>query len=226
MAISAVTFDVGGTLIEPWPSVGHVYAEVAARHGARNLPAELLNERFKTAWRAQKDFAYTRDAWAKLVDQTFRGLCARPPSETFFGELYDHFAQPAAWRVFEDVLPTLDRLATQGVQLGIISNWDERLRLLLRRLRLENYFEAIVISCEVGFSKPSPVIFGHAAEKLGLPPAAILHVGDSFALDVNGASLAGFGARRIRRGAKPGTGEEIPSLAVLPAAIAGRKGGE
>jgi hypothetical protein len=31
--IRAVTFDVGGTLIEPWPSVGRVYAEVAARHG-------------------------------------------------------------------------------------------------------------------------------------------------------------------------------------------------
>ena len=109
MAISAVTFDVGGTLIEPWPSVGHVYAAVAARHGARNLPAELLNERFKTAWRSQQDFSYTREAWSALVNETFRGLCARPPSESFFDELYDHFAQPEAWRVFEDVLPVLDR---------------------------------------------------------------------------------------------------------------------
>ena len=216
MAISAVTFDVGGTLIEPWPSVGHVYAEAAARYGARNIPAELLNERFKTTWRTQKDFAHTREAWSALVDETFRGLCARPPSETFFDELYEHFAQPAAWRVFDDVLPVLDRLATQGVRLGIISNWDERLRLLLHRLHLENYFEAIVISCEVGFPKPSPVIFEHAAEKLGLPPAAILHVGDSLEMDVAGANLAGFGARRIRRGARSGSAEEIPSLAVLP----------
>jgi len=30
--IRAVTFDVGGTLIECCPSVGHIYAEVAGRH--------------------------------------------------------------------------------------------------------------------------------------------------------------------------------------------------
>ena len=28
-SIRAVTFDVGGTLIQVWPSVGHVYADVA-----------------------------------------------------------------------------------------------------------------------------------------------------------------------------------------------------
>jgi len=31
--IRAISFDVGGTLIRPWPSVGHVYAEVAAQQG-------------------------------------------------------------------------------------------------------------------------------------------------------------------------------------------------
>src|ERR1039457_5439811 len=94
MKLAAVTFDVGGTLIEPWPSVGHVYAEVAARHGVKNVLPELLNERFKAAWRAQKDFAHTRAAWADLVDQVFLELCAEPPGKTFFPELYDHFAQP------------------------------------------------------------------------------------------------------------------------------------
>ena len=125
--------------------------------------------------------------------------------------------------MFDDVLPVLDRLATQGIRLGIISNWDERLKVLLRRLRLENYFEAIVISCEVGFTKPSPVIFEQAAEKLGLPSAAILHVGDSMEMDVQGAKSAGLVARRIRRGAATGSGEEINSLAGLPATIAGHK---
>ena len=36
--VKAVTFDVGGTLIEPWPSVGHAYAEVAQRHGVEVEP--------------------------------------------------------------------------------------------------------------------------------------------------------------------------------------------
>ena len=48
MNIKAVTFDAGGTLIKPWPSVGHVYAEAAAGH-ARIAP-ERLNERFAAVW--------------------------------------------------------------------------------------------------------------------------------------------------------------------------------
>ena len=39
--VEAITLDVGGTLIEPWPSVGHIYAEVAARHGVQAEPEEL-----------------------------------------------------------------------------------------------------------------------------------------------------------------------------------------
>ena len=35
--IKAVTFDVGNTLITTWPSVGQVYADIAARHGHGHL---------------------------------------------------------------------------------------------------------------------------------------------------------------------------------------------
>src|SRR6266542_882226 len=52
----AVTFDVGGTLIEPWPSVGHVYADVAASHGLKDISADALNRQFAEAWRALKEF--------------------------------------------------------------------------------------------------------------------------------------------------------------------------
>ncbi len=38
--IRTVTFDVGGTLIRPWPSVGHVYAETAAGHGVKRISPE------------------------------------------------------------------------------------------------------------------------------------------------------------------------------------------
>jgi len=218
--IQAVTFDVGGTLIEPWPSVGHVYAEVAAQHRLKNLTAEFLEARFRTAWRARKNFNDTRAGWEELVDEVFRGLAAQPPSATFFPKLYERFAQPAAWRVFDDVLPALDALASRGIKLGVISNWDERLRELLRRLRLHDYFEAVIISCEVGFAKPSPVIFEQAALKLGLSPASVLHVGDSLELDVRGAESAGFQALQLRRQREePGRGG-LKNLGELMARIA------
>ena len=197
--IQAITFDVGGTLIQPWPSVGHIYAEAAMKHGGKNISAEVLKQRFVTAWRALKYFNHTRAEWAALVDETFRGLTAQPPSQTFFPELFEYFARAHAWRIFGDVLPILDALATRGVKLGVISNWDERLRPLLSDLKLADYFVPIVVSCEVGFPKPSRIIFYTAAEKLGLAPEAILHVGDSEDHDFQGARKAGFQALLLDR---------------------------
>ncbi len=220
MQIKAVTFDVGGTLIEPWPSVGHVYAQVAADHGFKDVSAEMLNTRFRAAWKARSPFGHCRAAWAELVDEVFTGIIPECPSRTFFVKLYERFAEADAWRIFDDVLPALDALASRGMKLAVVSNWDERLRPLLRTLELDHYFEAFAISYEVGFPKPSPVIFEHTALKLGVPINSILHVGDSPEMDVQGARGAGAEALEIRRG--PGAcvdGAALSSLAELKARI-------
>ena len=213
--IRAVTFDVGGTLIKSWPSVGHIYAEVAARHGCPGLSPETLTHRFAAAWWAQKGFNYTRAEWAALVAATFRGLADTAPGMEMFRELYRRFAEPGAWHVFEDVLPTLHALSALGLKLGVISNWDRRLGPLLRRLKLYGYFDAVVVSCNVGSAKPSPAIFGHAVKRLGVPPDAILHVGDNLEMDVHGARAAGLQALQICRGAKALRKGQIRSLREL-----------
>src|SRR3954470_6861500 len=83
-SIRAITFDVGGTLIQPWPSVGHVYASVAARHGLGELSTEVLNRQFAAAWKKLSGFNYSRPEWFQLVNQTFAGLTQTPVSERFF----------------------------------------------------------------------------------------------------------------------------------------------
>jgi putative hydrolase of the HAD superfamily len=197
--VRAVTFDVGGTLIAPWPSVGHVYAEIAARHGIEVAP-ERLNAQFAKAWRALKQFHHSRDEWFALVTQSFAGLAEKPPEEPMFAEIYERFGEPRAWRIFDDAIPALDELASRGINLGIISNWDERLMPLLHKLDLAKYFQAIIVSCDVAFPKPSPVIFEQAARKLGEAPEFILHVGDSAEHDAAGAAAAGFQMILLDRG--------------------------
>jgi len=214
-SIEAVTFDVGGTLIECWPSVGHIYADEAARHGFTGIDPDILNQRFAAAWCAFKDFQHTQSQWRALVDQTFLGLTEPPPSKTFFPRLFERFAEADAWRIYEDVLPTLGRLAARGLKLGIISNWDGRLRPLLAKLKLDTYFQAFVVSCEAGAPKPAPKIFAAAVSNLKLPPAAILHVGDSLEQDVRGATAAGLRSLRLRRGARGASAGEIRSLSQL-----------
>ncbi len=213
--IKAISFDAGGTLITPKPSVGHVYAEVAARHGIR-IPPGVLNKRFSTAWSQRLEFNHRREEWAAIVNDTFAGLTDVPPGPLpFFDELYQRFEEPDAWQIYEDVLPALEELSSSGMPLGIISNWDERLRPLLHRLELDGYFQSIVISCEIGFTKPSPVIFHEASKKLGIAPEHILHVGDSSKHDAAGAQTAGFQWRLIDRKANEQSENTIASLSDL-----------
>jgi putative hydrolase of the HAD superfamily len=212
--IQALTFDVGGTLIEPWPSVGHIYAEVAARHGHKDLQPEKLNQQFALAWRNKRNFDHSRRAWLDLVQKTFEG--AIPPlGPEFFDDLYNRFARPESWRVFDDVRPALDILRKRGFELGAISNWDERLRPLLDRLQLTPYFRVAVISVEAGVAKPGKEIFQRAAFLLGVAPRRILHVGDSLVEDVLGAQSARFQTLLLSRKASPASAPAITSLADL-----------
>jgi putative hydrolase of the HAD superfamily len=198
MKIHAITFDAGGTLIEPWPSVGHVYAEVAEQYGVR-VEAEELNRRFVAAWHVEREFDYSRDAWAGLVDEVFSGLSSELPSRTFFDELYGRFAEADTWRVFDDVRTVLEELKGSGMRLAVLSNWDDRLRLLLKRLKLSGLFEEIFISAEMGWTKPDGRIFQAASEMMGLAAGEILHVGDSRREDVDGALAAGWRACHLER---------------------------
>jgi putative hydrolase of the HAD superfamily len=194
--IKAVTLDAAGTLLEPWPSVGDIYARVAEECGIGPVSAGELNRRFGKAWKAKQGFDYSRIAWRKLVEQTFLGLALKP---AFFDHLYDEFAQPRCWRVYDDVGPALEKFRARGLKLAVISNWDERLRPLLTQIGLAPYFDAIVISAELGIHKPAPAIFAHAAEALQTGPHAILHVGDSPDEDLRGAQAAGFQAALLER---------------------------
>lgn len=197
-SIRAITFDVGGTLIEPWPSVGHVYAEVAARFGVRSIEPETLTQNFIRAWKARASFDYAQESWFGIVRETFGEHAAQLPRE-FYHAVFERFVEGDAWRVYEDVRPTLAALAGRGMKLGIISNWDARLRPLLANLDLSRHFSSIVISCEVGATKPDARLFARAVEELGVAADELLHVGDSVEMDVRGAERFGATGRQVRR---------------------------
>jgi dihydrofolate synthase/folylpolyglutamate synthase len=212
LPVRAVTFDAGGTLLQPWPSVGEVYRRIAQRHGIATS-AERLDRQFAAAWKERKSFGYARADWSELVKQTFAGVASAEDCERFFPELYEAFADPGAWRVFDDVVPCLERLKASGAKLGVISNWDERLRPLLGKLGLSRYFDEIIISCEAGVAKPDPGIFRLAAQRLQVPSGALLHVGDSRSEDAEGAKGAGCQALLLTRAGDGSEGGGIRSLA-------------
>jgi putative hydrolase of the HAD superfamily len=213
--IRAITFDVGGTLLEPRPSVGAIYAAVAAERGWRNLSIAQLNANFAAAWRKKIAFDYSTDAWRQIVEESFTGLVDRAAVHDFFDELYMRFEQPASWAVYDDVRPAMDRLRQRAIRLAVISNWDLRLRPLLNRIGLATCFDAILISAEVGAAKPASRIFDEAARQLKVAQQEMLHVGDSQREDVQGARAAGLAAVRIDRQVGIADRETIPRLTSL-----------
>jgi REG-2-like HAD superfamily hydrolase len=216
--IRAVTFDAGGTLLRPAAPVGEIYARVADAFGVRDVTAAELEENFQREWRQKGEFDYSQDAWFALVRRTFGLHAARLP-DAFYPALYEEFARVECWHLFEDVLPTLDELASHGIPLGVISNWDNRLRTLLAAFKLTGFFDVIIPSCEVAFHKPSPVIYEVAVRQLGLPPEQILHVGDHFLEDVEGARSAGLQSLHLVRGALHKTAGQITSLLEVPTVV-------
>lgn len=77
-----------------------------------------------------------------------------------FQELWDHFSRPESWRCYPDVAPLLAALAERGISICVGSNFDGRLRGVIKGLpELQQRANSLVISSEVGFRKPHPSFF-------------------------------------------------------------------
>ena len=199
-AIKAVFFDAGGTLFQPYPSVGEIYAEVARRHGLHADQKEL-ETLFHALWKERDGLASLsghsgekeeRKWWYGLVWDVFSKIGKFKDFDLFFEELYDWFARPEAWRLFPDVLPLFQELKKRGKIVGIVSNWDSRLFGICEGLGLTGHLDFILASAVVGAAKPHPKIFQEALRKAQVLPEEAVHVGDSLTDDVWGAEQVGI----------------------------------
>jgi putative hydrolase of the HAD superfamily len=228
--VRAVLFDAGGTLVHVRPSVGAVYSDTASRYGVE-ISKERLDPAFRSAWKRLRpqhghaspfrtSEADERAWWRKLVETIFADVGARDAFadrfDPFFDELYEVFALPDVWNVFDDVVPTLDALNRAGIRCAVVSNWDSRLPRLLTALALAEQFEFVLTSAETGFSKPHPAIFEAAVSRLELPAQQVVNIGDSFVEDVEGAEAAGLRGVHLTRDG----GDGIATLTALVDRIA------
>ncbi|MBM7268468.1 HAD family hydrolase [Streptococcus sp. 2018037] len=85
----------------------------------------------------------------------------------------------------------------QGITMGIITNGPYKHQLRkIRTMGLVNWFELehVLISGQVGITKPNPAIFQLMEERLGMSGEDICYLGDSFENDIIGAKTAGWQA--------------------------------
>jgi putative hydrolase of the HAD superfamily len=199
--VRAVYFDAVGTLIHPDPPAAAAYERAGERFGS---PVEVLEvaRRFAAAFRRQEEIdrlagmvsspKRERQRWEQIVADVLPNVTDH---RACFEHLWEHFGQPTAWRCAAETGPTLEALAARGYQLGIASNFDHRLRGVVAGLPELRRVGTLVISSEIGWKKPAPEFFQRLCEEAGLPPAAVLLVGDDLENDHAGARA--FGMRSL-----------------------------
>tara|TARA_R110000850_G_scaffold216951_3_gene342413 strand:- start:1982 stop:2668 length:687 start_codon:yes stop_codon:yes gene_type:complete len=210
----AVSFDAAGTLIHLSEPVGISYSRVAARFKVETDP-NAVSSAFKRVWKrtplpfsgeSEVKDATEKPWWRRLVKEVFEEVGAEFPHQEcfdhFFEALYDHFESPGTWVEDPDARATLEKVSSNH-RTVILSNFDHRLRRILRDLDLHHYFESIFLSCELGASKPDRRIFEAVSKAMDLPPHSIVHVGDDPKCDWKGAKEAGFHHFRVGKHQQP-----------------------
>ncbi len=205
--IQFLYFDAGFTLLHPYPSVGWHYAREAEKLGLGAFSADKLESAFRPAWKSSvKDrtgageLPYGRNLdearlfWNSVVAECFRIAGYQPPNEPrYFDHIFDHFCSPECWKLYDDVIPALNKAREAGLKLGILSNWDQRLRLVIEGMGLGDRFEQIIVSSDVGAEKPRREIFQFAKNAAGVnSDNQVALIGDEPEADGWGALYAGW----------------------------------
>lgn len=189
MEVRAVFVDAAGTLLRTREPVGVTYARAARLRGHEADPVEV-EQRFRGAMRARRGLRQRgdgRDYWAGVVEDSIGTSDTR-----VFDDLYDWYCRPRAWWIDVEALRALGEVARTGVRLGIVSNWDRRLRTLYNAFALDRMFPVLICSAEHGVEKPDPWIFRIACRTAGVRPREAVHIGDDPERDVSGATAAGL----------------------------------
>ncbi|MGC4942024.1 HAD family hydrolase [Kribbella sp. DT2] len=89
--------------------------------------------------------------------------------------------------LYPDTLPVLRALGTTYT-IGLLSNGNS----YPDKAGLEDLFDVVLFSQDLGVAKPDPAAYQLAAEKVDRPPSAIAMIGDSLPNDVTGPRAAGW----------------------------------
>ncbi|HTY54694.1 MAG TPA: HAD-IA family hydrolase [Candidatus Binataceae bacterium] len=199
--LKAIFFDAAGTIFDARQPIGRSYARLAREYGV-DADEEAVGAAFRRVFPAAPPLAFgkghppaelrrlEREWWRTRVAETFAGMGDFTDFDAYFDALFAFFADPAHWRTDDEAPALLARLKDSGFALGVISNFDARVYGILEGLGLSRFFDSVTISSEAGYAKPSPRLFEVALGKHSIAPGQALHVGDSVALDIHGASAA------------------------------------
>ena len=191
----AVTFDFGQVLASLDPTY------LAEKLATRDLVVDprALHAAMPAGWEAYglalRTGGHGGSAWKTLIRTVVEGAGVTP-SEAVLGFLFDDQRPRNLWRrPIAGMIDLAREIRRAGVPVGIVSNSEGALAALVATLGWTSDFSIIADSGVLGLEKPQREIFDWTAARLGVPVTGLVHVGDSWMADVEGA--LGVGAEAI-----------------------------
>src|SRR6185503_1830846 len=204
-----LTFDCYGTLIDWEAGLLAAFRAPLAAHGITAADQDVLTAfaRHEAELEAGPYRPY-RGVLGEVLGQMvghFGGEATAEERAVFGGSVAD-------WPAFADSGAALARLHAR-FKLAVITNCDDDLFAASER-RLGIRFDEVVTAQQAKRYKPNPRGFELMFERLGIPPARILHVAQSLFHDHVPAQRLGLSTVWVdRRGAQPGSGATPPATA-------------
>jgi putative hydrolase of the HAD superfamily len=203
--IRGVLFDATGTLFDTRESIGTVYARHAAPHGV-DLPSWRLDDAFARVLAAAPPRVFPdceaseithleQQWWRNVVRSSFRAADSTLEFDdfsSFFSELYAYYETAEAWALRPGTRHVLSELKRRGFRTGVVSNFDQRLPIILQALDIDEFLDLVMTPAQCRAEKPDGRIFEAALQALKLPAAVVIYVGDDPEKDRAAAVRAGM----------------------------------
>jgi 2-haloacid dehalogenase len=177
----ALIFDLGGVLLDWNPR--YLYRKIFSGDEAKvNF---FLKEICPQSWNMRQDIGYPT---AKAIEER---CLLFPHYSAEIHAYYERYPETVKGEIAGTVA-ILRELYEAGYPLCALSNWSaETFNMVRGKFPFLKWFDAMVISGEVGLTKPDKAIFMLAAQHVGRPPQDCLFI-DDLTVNIDAAREYGF----------------------------------
>ena len=163
--IKAVIFDYGGVVKSPDSSL----KDIAVTYG---VPIEIFTKKIQPLVKLfQKGFITEDQHWKqfssalkKPIPKHKEYLWRKSFEETFY--------------IYPEIISFVQKLKTQGIKTAVLSNTIKPHVEIIKKHRGYEYFDIVILSCEVNLRKPEIEIYLLTIKLLGVKPEECVFIDD------------------------------------------------
>lgn len=223
-----VLFDLWNTLYTPKEPVSESYHRISSQDFGIKKSVEAIEKEFPIIHKEMltkypnygkhcDDIKDSKQWWRELIVRLYElpHYSEDAASWELTEKLIEYFSSSEAYRVFDDVVPTLEKLTENNIRILGSTNSDDRVFKIIENLGLSKYIHKkdMFLSYDLGSSKPDRAFYRAITNQVFPEEKArdakltmqnflerVWHVGDHYNKDFVGAVKSGWNGVYLDRG--------------------------